>query len=130
MPQYPSPPVLRKLACLVYECLIIIAIVMLATLVFIGFWGDASQTPKRYLLQFFLWVIIGVYLIWHWLHGGQTLAMKTWGIALEANNGAPVRPSIALMRYLLVSVFSVFGFVWQCGIRMVNTCMTGYAVCG
>ena len=36
-----------------------------------------------------------------WLHGGQTLAMKTWRIRLVSVDGMPIRPAQALLRYLL-----------------------------
>ena len=41
----------------------------------------------RHVLQAFLFVVLGIYFIWFWSHGGQTLAMKTWHIRLVDRDG-------------------------------------------
>ena len=44
--------------------------------------------------------IFGIYFTWFWARG-QTLAMKTWDIALVDTRGQPVTQARALLRYLL-----------------------------
>lgn len=48
-----------------------------------------------------VFVVLGVYFIWYWHHGGQTLAMQTWKIRMSTPSGAP--PSLArlALRYVL-----------------------------
>ena len=36
--------------------------------------------------------MLGIYFVWFWSHGGQTLAMKTWHIRLVTATGEPVTP--------------------------------------
>jgi uncharacterized RDD family membrane protein YckC len=45
--------------------------------------------------------LLGLYFVWCWDHGGQTLAMQTWKIHLSTPGGTP--PSVArlTLRYVL-----------------------------
>lgn len=55
----------------------------------------------RTLMQDWLFLVIGLYFVWFWTHGGQTLAMKTWRIRLVTTDGEEVRTKRAIGRYLL-----------------------------
>jgi uncharacterized RDD family membrane protein YckC len=35
-----------------------------------------------------VFIVLGAYFAWYWLHGGQTLAMQTWKIRLSTPDGA------------------------------------------
>lgn len=48
-----------------------------------------------------VFLILFGYFAWFWLHGGQTLAMKTWRIRVIAADDAPLRLWQAILRYLL-----------------------------
>ncbi|CAG0985079.1 hypothetical protein MTYP_01969 [Methylophilaceae bacterium] len=97
---------------MVYESLLLMAILMLATLLFILFFGDATAAPKRYFLQVFLWLVCGTYFVWNWSRGGQTLAMQTWRIKLITQSGKQLTLLQAVKRYLVASLFFGAGFVW------------------
>ncbi len=66
--------------------------------------GTLSQTrnamDNRHPLQAFLFVVFGIYFVWLWTKG-QTLAMKTWKIAVVDRSGRPITQMRALLRYLL-----------------------------
>jgi uncharacterized RDD family membrane protein YckC len=52
-------------------------------------------------LLFHVFVVMGIYFLWYWRHGGQTLAMQTWKIQLvRADGGAPEWRRLVL-RYCL-----------------------------
>jgi uncharacterized RDD family membrane protein YckC len=51
-------------------------------------------------LQGVLFVAIGLYFAYCWSRGGQTLAMKSWGLKLESP-GRPLTFGRALLRYVL-----------------------------
>ena len=70
------------MACMLYESILLIAILALATFIFLKIFGVATQSPLRYFLQFYLWLIAGAYFIFCWVKSGQTLAMQTWRIQL------------------------------------------------
>jgi uncharacterized RDD family membrane protein YckC len=46
-------------------------------------------------------VLIGIYFVWYWRHGGQTLAMQTWKVKLTDAQGKPPSYALATVRYLL-----------------------------
>ena len=109
------PSLLRRLASLVYDALLLLAILFLAALIFLLFFGSALEAPKRQFFQAYLWLISAAYFIWCWLHGGQTLAMKTWHIRLVNLSGTALTLNQAAGRYVLASMglmlFGI-GFFW------------------
>ena len=77
--------------------------------------GEATEPPRRYWLQFCLYLVAGFYLLWCWLHGGQTLAMQTWRIRLIDGEAQTLTLWRVLQRYLLASAGLLFfgaGFLW------------------
>ena len=95
-----TPSLSRRIACWLYEGLLMFGVVFIAGYLF----GTLSQTrnalDNRHALQAFLFVIFGIYFVWFWAKG-QTLAMKTWEIRLVDRNNAPVSQMRALGRYCL-----------------------------
>ena len=111
---------LRLFAACMYELLLLLALWMLCTWIFLSLFGDATQGYKRYFLQFFLWLITGAYFVWCWVKTGQTLATKTWKIKLVVRDLANQQYSTltltqALFRYVLASASMLacgVGFIW------------------
>ena len=111
---------LRLFAACMYELLLLLALWMLCTWIFLSLFGDATQGYKRYFLQFFLWLITGAYFVWCWVKTGQTLATKTWKIKLVVRDLANKQYSTltltqALFRYVLASASMLacgVGFIW------------------
>ena len=102
----PPPPesagIGRRLLAMIYEALLLAGVVVV-TLVFphllLGAFAHRLATPT--LLWAHLFVVLLIYCVGFWSHGGQTLAMKTWRLRLLTRSGDPVRPPQALLRYLL-----------------------------
>jgi uncharacterized RDD family membrane protein YckC len=109
------PSWFRRIAVMIYECLLLIALLGTATLVFIVIAGDATQGLKHHLLQFSLWLIAGFYFVISWTKVGQTLAMKTWKVKLLSTDGHVLSLDRAIYRYCLATL-SLFlfgvGFIW------------------
>ena len=96
------PGLLRRLASMAYEILLLSGVVVVALIVphvLIGAFAHRVATPTT--LWAHLFVVLLVYCIGFWSHGGQTLAMKTWRIRLLTRSGGPLRPAQALLRYVL-----------------------------
>ena len=95
-----TPSLWRRLACWIYEGMLIFGVVFLAGYLF----GTLSQTrnamDNRLPLQLFVFVVFGIYFVWFWAKG-QTLAMKTWHIRVVGMDGLPISQPRALLRYLL-----------------------------
>ena len=90
----------RRLGAMLYESLVVFAI-LLATFLFpqvvlSGF--GMHLGGKAMWLHVFL--VLMAYFVWCWLHGGQTLPMKTWKLKLVDRDGAPLRPLQAILRYM------------------------------
>ena len=113
--QTTAPSLFKLGACLIYEALVVIALSLAVTTMFVLSLGEATAGVKRYLLQLFLWLTVGVYFVWCWQKKGQTLAMQTWQLKL-LNQEAQLLPlKAAMVRYVLASLsLMVFGlgFLW------------------
>ena len=97
-----APALPRRMACWLYEGLLLFAVVFAAGFLFsvLGQVRDAMDA-RRPLLQAFVFVVFGIYFTWFWAKGRQTLAMKTWKIRLVDRAGQPVTQGRALLRYAL-----------------------------
>lgn len=101
-----TPPLPRRMACWLYEGMLMFGVVFIAGYLF----GTLTQTrnalDNRHGLQLFVFLVCGIYFVWFW-HKGQTLAMKTWHIRVVDRAGRPVTQARALLRYLLAWVWFV-----------------------
>lgn len=95
-----APGLARRLACLVYESLLVMAVVMAAGFLY------AALTQQRHALvgttglQAFLFAVMGIYFSWFWSLGRQTVAMKTWRLHIVTREGLPLSQPRALARYV------------------------------
>ncbi len=111
----PAPSFFKLGACLIYEALVIIALSLVCTTIFVLLMGDATVGIKRYLLQVFLWLTAGVYFVWCWQKSGQTLAMQTWQFKLINKNGESLTLTAAMIRYVFSSLSLIalgLGYLW------------------
>jgi uncharacterized RDD family membrane protein YckC len=94
-----APGLPRRMACWVYEGMLLFAVVFVAGWLFstLGQVRDGMDA-RRPLLQAFLFVIFGIYFTWFWAKG-QTLAMKTWRIRVVDCAGQPLSQKCAMLRY-------------------------------
>ena len=110
-----APSLLKLGACFIYDALAVIALCFVCALVFIILIGDASHGLKRYMLQLFLWIAIGIYFVWCWKRSGQTLAMQTWQFKVVNEDYQLLTWNRAMTRYVLASVSLMLfglGFLW------------------
>jgi uncharacterized RDD family membrane protein YckC len=96
-----APTLTRRLACFVYEGVLLFGVVMTAGLFYGIATGQRHALVGLHGLQAVLFVVIGAYFVWFWSKSGQTLAMQTWRIRLLTTSGQPVGRLRALCRYLL-----------------------------
>ena len=101
----PTPGLLRRLACLLYEGVLLFGVIMGAGLLY----GVLTQQRHALVgsvgLKASLVVVLAVYFVYFWTRSGQTLAMLTWHIRLETVCGKLVTPIRALCRYALSLVW-------------------------
>lgn len=97
----PAPTLMRCFCSMVYESTLLFGVLFIAAWLFSTLLQQRHALYLRHALESWLFVILGVYFIWFWRHGGQTLAMKTWRIRLLHKDGNPVTVGQALLRFLL-----------------------------
>jgi uncharacterized RDD family membrane protein YckC len=111
-----SPNWKARLACLLYEALTILAVAIIGLVIphtLAAFFLGGVAGGRLLLAHLFLLLLI--YFAWQWLHGGQTLAMKTWKIRLRSADGNPPRLAQALLRYAIAwpgALLFGLGFIW------------------
>ena len=97
-----TPGIARRLACMLYDGLLLFAVGFGATWVYLfASGGLGSEGRGRTLLQIFLVAVFAGYFLWCWLRGGQTLAMKTWRIRLISPQHERVSPRTAVLRFAI-----------------------------
>ena len=110
-----APALARRLASGLYELLLLVALVLVATFPFLALFGDATQGWRRHVLQLWVVVVCGAYFAWFWTRGGQTLPMKTWNLRVVRDDGCPLGRFQAVHRYVLAVLGLValgLGFLW------------------
>ena len=103
------------MAALAYECLLLFALLFFAGLAFQGAASNQLAGWPRHLFQAYLLAVLGLYFVWCWRRGGQTLPMKTWKLRLVSCDGGSVSVRLAAARYLLACVSVALagaGFLW------------------
>ena len=115
-PPLPPPGLLRRLGAMAYDALLLLALLMLLSYPYV--WLTGSVKPGLFvktLYQLYLLAICFIYYGGFWVHGGQTLGMRTWRIKLVRSDGAPITWMMALKRfvYALLSLLCLgLGFLW------------------
>ena len=99
-----APSLRRRMACWLYEALLLFAVALVAALVFSVATNMRHALAYREALAAFLAVVLGLYCSWFWSRG-QTLAMKTWRITLVDRQGRRVSQGRALLRYVYCSMW-------------------------
>jgi uncharacterized RDD family membrane protein YckC len=96
-----APTVRRRLAALLYEALILFGVVFIAGYLFSTLTQQRNGLTHHNLLAAWIGLVVGLYFVWFWTHGGQTLPMKTWRLRVVAADGSPLSAGRAIARYVL-----------------------------
>jgi len=116
-PESPPAGFFRRLGAMLYDSLLLLAILMMMSFPYVWLTGGGKQgLIVHTLYQIYLLAIGFLYFGGFWVRGGQTLGMRTWNIKLvRAGGGGPVTWNIALKRFgfALVSLLCLgLGFFW------------------
>jgi uncharacterized RDD family membrane protein YckC len=97
-----TPGLFRRLAIIVYDSLLLIALLTLATALVVlpaGLLLDVRIPDGHPLFRAYLVAISLLFYCGFWVHGGQTLGMRAWRVRLVSAQGLPVELRRALLRY-------------------------------
>lgn len=92
----------RRFACMMYEGVLLFAVVFLASYLFDTLTQSRQALMFRHGRQFVIFLAIGVYFIMSWRRGGQTLPMRTWHIRLVRRDGTRAAVPQLAARYILM----------------------------
>ncbi len=94
---------------MVYEAMLLFGVLFISGWIFSTLLEQRHALYLRSALQYWLFLVLGLYFVWFWTHRGQTLAMKTWRIRLVAGNGGDPTTLRAIARYFLSLLWIVPG---------------------
>ena len=106
--EYPDASALRRLLALIYDALIVMALLIFAGAIGMGvavaFYGQEAVTESGILTEnpvYFSWLLFSwfYYYFYCWSKTGQTIAMKAWRIQLITIDNTPIEMSQALIRF-------------------------------
>jgi uncharacterized RDD family membrane protein YckC len=111
----PPASLLKQLAAILYDSLLIFAVLFLASAIAMIFnHGEAIDTSPVF--SFYLVFVVFTFYAWFWQRSGQTLGMRVWKIRIidDAGNnpgwgGCYLRLFFALLSWLCLGL----GYLWR-----------------
>ena len=108
---------LRRLAAILYDSLLIAALLFLATIPFIAMrGGEPVEIGDNRIYQAVLAVVVYAFFVGFWTRPGRTLGMQSWGLQLETADGEKPGIAAASLRFFAALISwapSGLGFLWQ-----------------
>ena len=111
-----NAPLSRRLGAILYDGLLVIALMFLATVPFIAIRGGEPVEPGDPAYQFTMLVVAWIFFIGFWTRSGRTLGMQSWRLQLETVDGQAPGILAATIRFLAAIVSWLpfgLGFLWQ-----------------
>ena len=100
MPRLARPGIMRRLFSMLYEILLLLAVLFFSAYIFLAVTQNAQSAAIKVVFQVYLVSIMAIYFLWFWCKGGQTLAMKTWRLRLVSAHGASATLSQCGLRFV------------------------------
>ncbi len=108
---------LRRIGAMLYDALLIAALLFLATIPFIALrGGEPVESGDNFLYRVVLVLVIYAFFVGFWSRTGRTLGMQSWRLQLVTEEGevpsfgrASLRFAAALLSWLPLGL----GFLWQ-----------------
>lgn len=93
----------RRLVAMVYDALLVCAVAMIAVAITLPLSGGEAVADhagvQRTAMQLWIVLVTGGFFSWFWVHGGQTLGLKAWGMRVVRDDGSPLRWRDAALRF-------------------------------
>ncbi|HSG98154.1 MAG TPA: RDD family protein [Woeseiaceae bacterium] len=108
---------LRRFAAILYDCLLVAALLSLATVPFIATrGGEPVEIGENTAYRVILALVIFLFFTGYWTWRGRTLGMQSWGLQLETMDGNRPTFARASMRFFAAILSWAplgLGFLWQ-----------------
>jgi len=105
----------RRLAAILYDSLLLFSLLFIASIVLVLPFEITYQHSLYPLYLIYIYTIGFLFFCWFWVHGGQTLGMKSWKIRVQQKDGRPMTWRLAILRCALALVSWLLlgaGFLW------------------
>jgi uncharacterized RDD family membrane protein YckC len=107
-----APSFLCRLAIIVYDLLLLVALLFLATALLLPFNAGEAFTKEQIFYPVYLLVVSFVFYGWFWTHGGQTLGLRAWKAKVLTVNQQPISWTQALVRFVTAFASCGLGLLW------------------
>ncbi len=110
-----APGLARRLAAILYDSLLVIALLIVATALILPLTRGHAIAPGNLWYQGYVLLVAFAFFGGCWTLRGQTLGMLAWRLRIERRDGGPVRWRDALIRFaaaLLSWTVLGLGFLW------------------
>ena len=108
---------LRRLAAILYDALLVIALLFLATIPFVAVrGGEPVEIGDNLFYRAVLAAVVYVFFVGFWARSGRTLGMQSWGLQLQTSDDNVPSFGQASLRFfaaLLSWAPGGLGFLWQ-----------------
>lgn len=118
--QYPVAGVIRRLAAMVYDSLLVFGVLFTATIPALFLHQQRQVTNNEVihelsplvdglLFQLYLVAVVVVFFCWFWKRNGQTLGMQAWRLKLVSSDGNALLLRQCLVRLVVAPVSLLCG---------------------
>ena len=107
---------LRRFAAILYDSLLVVALMFLATTPFIAIRGGEFVEPGTLVYQLALLAVAGLFFVGFWSRKGRTLGMQSWSLQLVDRDGRIPGPGACTLRFFAAMLSWIpvgLGFFWQ-----------------
>ena len=108
---------LRRFGAMIYDVLLIIALLFLATIPFIAVrGGEPVEVGDNSIYQLTLALVVFAFFTGYWTLAGRTLGMQSWRLRLETPEGQLPHFGAACIRFIAAMLSALpagLGFLWQ-----------------
>ena len=111
----PSASLIKQFAAMLYDSLLIFAVLFLATVIALIFnRGEAIEASP--LFNLYLLFTLYTFYAWFWVKSGQTLGMRAWKIRIVSEFGGNPSWGISYLRLVFASMSFIcagLGYFWR-----------------
>jgi uncharacterized RDD family membrane protein YckC len=111
----PPASLIKQIAAMIYDSLLIIAILFISTAIALIF-NDGNAIESSPIFSLYLILIVFTFYSWFWKKSGQTLGMRVWKIRIISELGGNPSWAICFLRltFALLSITCLgIGYWWR-----------------
>jgi uncharacterized RDD family membrane protein YckC len=101
---------------MLYDGLLVIALLLFATVPFVGMLGGEPVEPGSPAYQLTMLAVAWIFFVGFWTRSGRTLGMQSWRLQIETMNGNRPDVGAATLRFFAAILSWLplgLGFLWQ-----------------